>query len=444
MIGDLEPTLPGVAVEFRPWSAATEAAELAQTDIGVNWLPDDSWSLGKCGLRVLQYMAAGLPVVVNPVGMNRKMVIHGQTGFWASTPREWAEAITRLADAPLMRQRMGAAGRRLVEKEFDVAAWGPRMAAAIDALARDVQHCRCFGVAEAMRSAPADSQGEQGGMTTRRGIIRCLCLFFLLAGLAGCAVAWQNRAVLPERFSAVRQPIALHSDSEIPGANVLLDELVAEQGELCRRLGLPALRQQVHVYVFDDAEKLHKFIQTRHPTFPDRRAFFVETEKELAIYAQKGDRLAEDLRHEMTHAYLHSALATLPPLWLDEGLAKYFEVPPGRHGLNRQYVQQIADAMRKGAWHPNLRRLERLDPAGDMSQEDYVESWAWIHYLLESQPPQADLLRQYLADLREKHVPVDSFTMRLTALVGHPEWELLEHVRLAATACGPYTAASQK
>ena len=159
VIGDLEPTLPGVEVDFRPWSAATEAAELAQADIGVNWLPDDSWSLGKCGLRVLQYMAAGLPVVANPVGMNREMVIHGQTGFWAATPREWAEAITRLADAPALRQRMGAAGRRLVEKHFGVAAWGPRLAAAIDALARDVQHCRCLGLDKAARSMSGDSQG---------------------------------------------------------------------------------------------------------------------------------------------------------------------------------------------------------------------------------------------------------------------------------------------
>ena len=227
-------------------------------------------------------------------------------------------------------------------------------------------------------------------MIQTRGVLRCFCLILLLAAVAGCTVAWTNRAVLPERFSAIRQPIAIHSDVEIPGSDGLLDELAAEQRELCRRLGLPALREQVDVYVFDGEDKLRKFMQTSHPTFPDRRAFFVETETELAIYVQGGERLATDLRHEMTHAYLHSAMANLLPLWLDEGLAKYFEIPPGQHGLNRQYVQQIADAMQQGAWHPNLRRLEQLDPTGDMSQADYVESWAWVHYPLESQPPQAD------------------------------------------------------
>ena len=159
VIGDLEPTLPGVEIDFRPWSAATEAAELAEADIGVNWLPDDSWSLGKCGLRVLQYMAAGLPVVANPVGMNRENGDSRPDGVLGRDAAGMGRGDHRLADAPALRQRMGAAGRRLVEKHFGVAAWGPRLAAAIDALARDVQHCRCLGLDKAARSMSGDSQG---------------------------------------------------------------------------------------------------------------------------------------------------------------------------------------------------------------------------------------------------------------------------------------------
>ena len=73
-------------VVFRPWSRETETAELAEGDIGIAYMPDDSWSLGKCGLKVLQYMAAGLPVVANPVGVHREMIVHGETGFLADTP----------------------------------------------------------------------------------------------------------------------------------------------------------------------------------------------------------------------------------------------------------------------------------------------------------------------------------------------------------------------
>jgi glycosyltransferase involved in cell wall biosynthesis len=139
VISDSAPALSGVRVVPRQWSSATEAAELAHGDIGVSWLPDDAWSRGKCGLRVLQYMAAGLPVVANPVGMNRTMVVHGETGFLASTPQEWAAAITCLAADPSLRRRMGAAGRRLVSHRYSVAGWGPRLAAAIATVARGRQ-----------------------------------------------------------------------------------------------------------------------------------------------------------------------------------------------------------------------------------------------------------------------------------------------------------------
>jgi hypothetical protein len=129
------PDLEGVHVVPRQWSAAAETNEIASADIGISWLPDDPWSLGKCGLKVLQYMAAGLPVVANPVGMNREMVTHGETGFLASTPAEWAAAIARLAAEPLLRRAMGIAGRKRVEQRFSVTRWSQEFAALIDRLA---------------------------------------------------------------------------------------------------------------------------------------------------------------------------------------------------------------------------------------------------------------------------------------------------------------------
>ena len=128
VICDHSPTIDGLRIETCRWSTGSEAADLAGADIGINWLPDDSWSRGKCGLRVLQYMAAGLPIVANPVGMNCEMVIDGRTGLLASTPDEWAEAVARLAADPALRRRLGQAGRQLVEQRFSVDAWGPQFA----------------------------------------------------------------------------------------------------------------------------------------------------------------------------------------------------------------------------------------------------------------------------------------------------------------------------
>jgi glycosyltransferase involved in cell wall biosynthesis len=135
LICDRPMSLRFLPVHFRPWSEPAEAAELAGADIGVSWLPDDAWSQGKCGLKVLQYMAAGLPVVANPVGVQAQMVQHGVTGLLAQTPEEWCQAIETLAGNPTLRRRLGRAGRAMVEQEYSVAAGAARWQAILDQLA---------------------------------------------------------------------------------------------------------------------------------------------------------------------------------------------------------------------------------------------------------------------------------------------------------------------
>ena len=120
VICDRSLALQHLPVDFCPWREKTEADDIAAADVGISWLPDDPWSRGKCGLKVLQYMAAGLPVVANRVGVQAQMVKHGETGFLAETPAQWQEAIVRLAGDPALRRRMGRAARRRVEAEYDV------------------------------------------------------------------------------------------------------------------------------------------------------------------------------------------------------------------------------------------------------------------------------------------------------------------------------------
>ena len=134
LICDRSVELPGLRVVPRPWSSDTEAEELAAADIGISWLPDDQFSRGKCGLKVLQYMAAGLPVIANPVGVHPQMVVHGGSGLLASTPDEWADAVVRLAADPALRARMGRDGRHRVEQHYSVERWGPQFAGLLDAV----------------------------------------------------------------------------------------------------------------------------------------------------------------------------------------------------------------------------------------------------------------------------------------------------------------------
>ncbi len=109
-----------------PWTETSEAAEIAAADIGISCVPDDAWSRGKCGLKVLQYMAAGLAVVANPVGVQAELVRPGENGFLARTPAEWIEALRLLAADPKLRRRLGEAGRRRVETEFSIDAGAAR------------------------------------------------------------------------------------------------------------------------------------------------------------------------------------------------------------------------------------------------------------------------------------------------------------------------------
>jgi glycosyltransferase involved in cell wall biosynthesis len=121
LISDAALSFDHLPVEFVPWSADREAAALATADVGIAWVPDDPWSRGKCGLKILQYQAAGLPVVANPVGVQADMVRHGRTGYLAETTEQWVSAI-RLLDDPVTRFRLGSEGRKQVEASFGVAA----------------------------------------------------------------------------------------------------------------------------------------------------------------------------------------------------------------------------------------------------------------------------------------------------------------------------------
>jgi len=125
---------PGLPVIVCPWSQRDEVSAIASADIGIAHVPADDWSRGKCGLKVLQYMAAGLPVIANPVGVHREMVRHGETGFLAERPAQWVEAIGRLARNPDLRRRMGRTGRLLVETRYSIAVGAERWLRLLDVL----------------------------------------------------------------------------------------------------------------------------------------------------------------------------------------------------------------------------------------------------------------------------------------------------------------------
>ena len=115
-------------LEVIAWSEESEVDTIQNMDIGVMPLTDSAWSRGKCGYKLIQYMACGLPVVASPVGVNREIVEHGVNGFLAKTEAEWSKALITLLSDEELRRRMGLAGRKKVEQQYSLQVYGPKVA----------------------------------------------------------------------------------------------------------------------------------------------------------------------------------------------------------------------------------------------------------------------------------------------------------------------------
>ncbi len=126
--------LPPSRVEFRTWTPHTEVAAFAQMSIGLMPLADTAWCSGKCSYKMLCYMAAGLPVVVTPAGMNREVLAMGEVGLGAVSEGEWFTALSTLLRDARLRQRMGSAGRAVVERHFSLQKLATQYAAAFTSL----------------------------------------------------------------------------------------------------------------------------------------------------------------------------------------------------------------------------------------------------------------------------------------------------------------------
>ena len=265
----------------------------------------------------------------------------------------------------------------------------------------------------------------------RRPLFTLGCLGIVT--LAAChAPVVRMASPLPVGTEIVRGQLVVHCNFSLSDEDRLIDELVLQRGLLAEKLQLSPSDEPIHIYLFDSAEEYYDFIGRRFPEFPARRAIFVATDRQLAVFAHWGDHVAEDLRHEVTHGYLHSMLSGLP-LWLDEGLAEYFEVARTEQHVNRPHIEMLlqnGQALGEPTdWRPDLARLEQLDSAADMTQHDYAEAWAWVHYLLDTDESRRELLQQYLSELGQSEPP-EPLEPRLARLQAHAELAVVEHVEL--------------
>jgi len=134
VVADRPPEIEGAQMTFEKWSGDKEKEMLMGFDAGIMPIRDDVWSRGKCGLKLIQYCASGLPAVSHPFGVSGEIIEDGRSGFLRQDVEGWREAIERLRDDGYLRKEMGRRARAIAEERYSLAVWGPRVAAIMNGL----------------------------------------------------------------------------------------------------------------------------------------------------------------------------------------------------------------------------------------------------------------------------------------------------------------------
>jgi hypothetical protein len=212
------------------------------------------------------------------------------------------------------------------------------------------------------------------------------------------------------------------------GYERLFQELPELQLELSRTLGIPPARNPIHIYLFADEQQYKQYTQRHFPKVPYRPALFIWESGAPGVYTYRKADLDVDLRHECTHALLHSVLPVVP-LWLDEGLAKYFEVPAGERAFAHPYFNDL-----KWKWSLRLgmvrsiQSLEERESLAELDAADYRYSWAWVHFMLHGPEPARAELVNYLACYQQS-VPAGKLSTRLDQAVPYPTEQMIRHFK---------------
>lgn len=223
-------------------------------------------------------------------------------------------------------------------------------------------------------------------------------------------------------------PFVIQATFPLQSYDPLFAELPELQRELTRTLGISPAKEPIYVYLFSDLDEYQAYTHRHFPRVPYRPALFILEGGSPGVYTYRKPDLHIDVRHECTHALLHAALPVVP-LWLDEGLAKYFEVPAHERAFGHPYFNDL-----KWKWSLRLgmvRTIESLEQREELTQmdaADYRCSWAWVHFMLHGPEAAHRTLVQYLAAYQEWE-PAGKLSVRLAEAVPNPTEQMIRHFK---------------
>ncbi|MEM9351855.1 MAG: twin-arginine translocation signal domain-containing protein [Planctomycetota bacterium] len=262
---------------------------------------------------------------------------------------------------------------------------------------------------------------------TRRGFLRSSCL---TAGgaLAGVCCLANTVHASAARWTDFQTYPPFHCRATFPlePLKPMFRELASLERELRRTLALPPGTESVDVLLFSSERQHRDYCHQHLPRTPYRRALYLQRNDHASVLAYRHPELPIDLRHECTHALLHASFPMVP-LWLDEGLAEYFEMPESRRAFHHPHLDKLRWNLRLGM----IQTVESLEDARDlqdMGGAEYRFAWAWVHFMLHGPVPAHRALVHYLADI-QRGQPPGKLSERLREAVPQLEDRMTQHFR---------------
>lgn len=247
------------------------------------------------------------------------------------------------------------------------------------------------------------------------------------------AMAW-SLILLPGRGSPAAQwpdeyrigQFVIHADFPLAPHYDLLNSLPLLQAQLVEMLGIQPSHEVIYVFLFNRRSTYQAYLREYFPEAPSRKALFIKARGPGMVFAYRGEDFETDLRHECAHALLNAALPMVP-LWLDEGLAEYFEVPARLRQRGSPHHRSVAWAARLGRV-PRIEELEGMANLDQMGRTQYRHAWAWTHFMLHGPPEAREELVRYLADIQAL-TPPGRLSRRLRHRIPDLERAFADHFR---------------